>query len=101
MCRAYPGQVTCKRAGCTLPINVEKDTGIRHPFCSIACARACGENPREKTSARNAPPAYEGYTVPLSRVSSISTAGSGATCYASPPATDDSPHHSDIEDMKN
>ncbi|KAF9346927.1 hypothetical protein BGX26_001542 [Mortierella sp. AD094] len=103
---SYPGQVNCRRAGCTLPINVEKETGIRHPFCSIACARACGENPRERTPAKLevcALPAYEakGYTVPLNRVSSISTASSGDTCYASPPATDDSPHHSDAEDIKN
>ncbi|KAG0286512.1 hypothetical protein BGZ96_009390 [Linnemannia gamsii] len=44
MCNALPGQVDCKRAGCSLPINVEPN-GRRHPFCSIECARACGENP--------------------------------------------------------
>ncbi|KAG0262937.1 hypothetical protein BG011_009533 [Mortierella polycephala] len=44
--RAYEGQTVCKRAGCTFPINVDKVRGIRHPFCSIPCAIACGELPR-------------------------------------------------------
>ncbi|KAF9917806.1 hypothetical protein FBU30_000513 [Linnemannia zychae] len=45
MCYALPGQVDCKRAGCSLPIHVEAN-GRRHPYCSIECARACGEVPR-------------------------------------------------------
>ncbi|KAI1318064.1 hypothetical protein EDD11_007298 [Mortierella claussenii] len=43
MCRALPGQKYCSRVGCFDPINVDKLTGVRHPFCSVACAIACGE----------------------------------------------------------
>ncbi|KAF9190079.1 hypothetical protein BGZ51_008962 [Haplosporangium sp. Z 767] len=43
---SYEGQTVCSRAGCTFPINVDKVRGIRHPFCSIPCAIACGESPR-------------------------------------------------------
>ncbi|KAF9126478.1 hypothetical protein BGW39_006598 [Mortierella sp. 14UC] len=50
MCHALPNQVDCKRAGCSFPINVEPN-GRRHPFCSIECARACGENPRVPAQA--------------------------------------------------
>ncbi|KAF9115870.1 hypothetical protein BGX27_005936 [Mortierella sp. AM989] len=98
----YPGQVDCKRVGCSFPINVDKEAGIRHPFCSIQCAIACGENPRVRTPvAKTPPPAYNtnGYALPLNRVPSMSMDGS-QTCYISPPATDDSPHHSD-EESKN
>ncbi|KAG0239031.1 hypothetical protein BGX31_003095 [Mortierella sp. GBA43] len=49
MCRAYPGQVVCIRSGCPYPINVDHIRGIRHPYCSIECAKACGENPRVRS----------------------------------------------------
>lgn len=45
-----------------MPINVEPN-GRRHPFCSIDCARACGENPQVRSQAMPVvaaitPPAY-------------------------------------------
>lgn len=46
-----------------MPINVEPN-GRRHPFCSIDCARACGENPQVPARAMpfvaaTPPPAYK------------------------------------------
>ncbi|KAF9434205.1 hypothetical protein BGZ76_008403 [Entomortierella beljakovae] len=104
MCHARPGQVTCKKSGCTLPINVEN--GIRHPFCSIECARACGENPKERVSPvkdeKSAPPAYDagGYNVELTRVGTMSTTSTFATGYASPTPTDCMSGSSDYESEK-
>ncbi|KAF9895902.1 hypothetical protein BX616_008568, partial [Lobosporangium transversale] len=41
-----PKQIYCRRNGCSLPINVDLVRNTRHGYCSIGCARACGENPR-------------------------------------------------------
>ncbi|KAG0002217.1 hypothetical protein BGZ65_002821 [Modicella reniformis] len=49
--QAYPGQTECIRSGCPYPINIDIVRGIRHPYCSIECAKACGENPRVQVTA--------------------------------------------------
>ncbi|KAG0099616.1 hypothetical protein BGZ93_006726, partial [Podila epicladia] len=59
MCRAHAAQTICRKVGCPYPIFVEavpphkngngKSPTIRHPFCSVECARACGENPRPRS----------------------------------------------------
>ncbi|KAG0378574.1 hypothetical protein BGX24_003457 [Mortierella sp. AD032] len=86
MCQALPGQVDCKRAGCSFPINVEPN-GHRHPFCSISCARACGENPRVPTHAATVPPpsAYN----PPGKFKKMGQSTNN-TAYLSPRASDDS-----------
>ncbi|KAF9285443.1 hypothetical protein BGZ88_009531 [Linnemannia elongata] len=85
MCSALPGQVDCKRAGCSMPINVEPN-GRRHPFCSIDCARACGENPRVSAQvlpvvAAMPPPAYN----TVRKFNNI-----GPTAYPSPSVSEES-----------
>ncbi|KAF9316712.1 hypothetical protein BG003_001679 [Podila horticola] len=59
MCRAHATQTICRKVGCPYPIFVEavplhmsydgKSGTVRHPFCSVVCARACGENPRPRS----------------------------------------------------
>ncbi|KAF9087044.1 hypothetical protein BGX29_009557 [Mortierella sp. GBA35] len=88
MCTALPGQVDCKRAGCSLPIKVEPN-GRRHPFCSVECARACGENPRTPPQAMPIrttavpPPAYN-------TVGKFNKMGGKTATYPSPQMSDDS-----------
>ncbi|KAF9900038.1 hypothetical protein EC991_008011 [Linnemannia zychae] len=89
MCQALPNQVDCKRAGCSYPINVEPN-GRRHPFCSVECARACGENPRVPAQTT---PVRAGASLPAySTVEKSSKAGqpTSACVYPSPLASDDS-----------
>ncbi|KAG9069607.1 hypothetical protein KI688_010511 [Linnemannia hyalina] len=92
MCKALPGQIDCKRAGCSMPINVEPN-GHRHPFCSVNCARACGENPKVAAQAMPVvaadilPPAYNivGKFYKM-----------GPTAYPSPSVSDDSDSESRV-----
>ncbi|KAF9364780.1 hypothetical protein BGX34_000450 [Mortierella sp. NVP85] len=109
--RSFPGQVTCIRSGCSYPINVDKVRNIRHPFCSIECARACGENPRV-LPAVSPPPVPVPVSVPVSLKAAASPSSNGVaqevtagclnfkrlvgkakrevTSYPSPPMTEDS-----------
>ncbi|KAF9955783.1 hypothetical protein BGZ72_003407 [Mortierella alpina] len=84
MCHAYPGQVDCRRAGCSFPINVDPVTGIRHGYCSISCARLCGENPRVPSPAM-APVTYE---KPASTAAKQIKSSNASTAYSTPPESD-------------
>ncbi|KAF8925574.1 hypothetical protein BGZ58_000696 [Dissophora ornata] len=113
MSLALPGQVVCIRAGCSYPINVDTVRGIRHPFCSIECARACGETPRFQPQPTQVvripevrPPAYtpaqetNATCINLTRLIKPSSKkqpkeSSSEDSYMSPPRTDESPDASD------
>ncbi|KAF9933418.1 hypothetical protein BGZ67_004308 [Mortierella alpina] len=80
----YPGQVDCRRAGCAFPINVDPVTGIRHGYCSIQCARLCGENPRVP-SPKMADISYE---KPAPKAAKQIKSSNASTAYSTPPESD-------------
>ncbi|KAG0275116.1 hypothetical protein BGZ95_009171 [Linnemannia exigua] len=99
MCNALPGQVDCNRAGCSFPINVEPN-GRRHPFCSIACARDCGENPRVPAQTM---PASAATALPPSAYNTVGkfsqmgqSTNTSAPTYPTPLASDDSDNETSV-----
>ncbi|KAF9156583.1 hypothetical protein BG015_003883 [Linnemannia schmuckeri] len=91
MCNALPGQTDCKRAGCSMPINIEPN-GRRHPFCSIACARACGEKPRVPAQAMPARTAM----IPPPAYNSVGKFNKMNPAYPSPIGSDDSDNETQV-----
>ncbi|KAG0324169.1 hypothetical protein BGZ99_002132 [Dissophora globulifera] len=105
---AYPGQVECIRDKCSQPINVDTVRGIRHPYCSIECARACGENPqlrKQQPSARvsTSPPAYSPpITVKMTPAPGLKSkkkfSRNPANSYVTPPDSNSSGSASDADE---
>ncbi|KAG0334245.1 hypothetical protein BG004_000499 [Podila humilis] len=137
MCRASANQSICRMANCSNPIFIEHYTAnlgcdyhfqdvktgyIRHPFCSVSCAKAGGEKPRQRSvpaipykgpvvnghpvapasPASPTPsmllPVYEEKEKKKRSSSSSSTPPRCVAAYASPPVTPPSNTSSDDDD---